>query len=406
MRELANRLIGNEQDFTFEQRIFNLVMLIAICMTSIGAVMDIFCYGAKISFNIAFSGFWLLMYYLSRFKGCFNIISVVASGVLVFVFIPYNWIFSNGSGGVFPYYCNIFIVIICVVLSRKSRILIFLSMLALVILLICRDARNAGSFNTVIASYVSMSELLIHLSVIIIFTAVLIIVYANTYMKEKARSEAYARTIEEHYRQQLYYMKSLEDMNERLKSERHDFNHHLGVIYGLLESKDAAKADEYVSRLVKTSEEYQTLVSIPYPMVRAMLNYKLSAAKEAHIELRLSVNVPEGLALPEFDLTVILGNLMDNAMEACVTVAENSRHIGLVMLFKPNYLIIQTENPVNRPSAAQDGGRGTTKPDASLHGYGLRNIEYLTQKHSGFMTFKNENGMFKADIALLIKKVE
>ncbi|HWR40835.1 MAG TPA: ATP-binding protein [Patescibacteria group bacterium] len=142
-------------------------------------------------------------------------------------------------------------------------------------------------------------------------------------------------------------------------------------------------------------------MNVPYPMVRAMLNYKLSAAKEKSIRLRLHVGIPEGLALPEFDLTVILGNLVDNAVEACMTVEKDNRYIGLNLFYKPDYLIIQTENPVSEASEPPHGNRMTTKPDAENHGYGLRNMEYLARKHNGFMKTSRENGIFKADVALL-----
>jgi two-component system, LytTR family, sensor histidine kinase AgrC len=137
--------------------------------------------------------------------------------------------------------------------------------------------------------------------------------------------------------------------------------------------------------------------------VRAMLNYKLSAAKEKNILLRLSIDVPEGLALPEFDLTVILGNLLDNAVEACMTIEKDSRYIELSIRYEPDYLIIQNENPVNGLSAKQGGNRRTTKPDAEYHGYGLQNIEFLTQKYNGFVKLTRGNDVFKADIALLIR---
>lgn len=105
--------------------------------------------------------------------------------------------------------------------------------------------------------------------------------------------------------------------------------------------------------------------------------------------------------LPEFDLTVILGNLVDNAMEACMTVGENDRYIVFNMFYKPDYLIIQTENPVSGASDMPSGSRKTTKADAKNHGYGLRNIEFLAQKHNGFMKTARENGVFKIDVALL-----
>jgi len=143
-------------------------------------------------------------------------------------------------------------------------------------------------------------------------------------------------------------------------------------------------------------------VNIPYSMLRAILNYKLSAAREEKIELKLDVSVPEGLKLNEFDLAVILGNLLDNAIEACAAIGEGRRYIGLNLLYRPDYLIIQVENPVNRESAAQGGKNHTTKPDAENHGFGLNNIEYLVNKHNGLIKTGAGKGVFKVDIAILV----
>jgi two-component system, LytTR family, sensor histidine kinase AgrC len=415
MKNLGNRLIGDEQNFTFEQRIFNFVMLLSICVASFGTAMDTY-YGINALVDLIFIGCWVLTYYFSRFRGGFNIVSVVSTGIFIFAYFPYGWSSSGGSASsTMPCYALVFIAMICMILKGKFRIAMFASALGVIGFLFSRDVYlvilHGGSFQ----SGVNLILFGLQLLSMMVAMALLIVVYSDIYAKEKARSEAYAKTINENYRQQLYYMKNLEELIDRLKSERHDFNHHLGVIYGLLESGESNKAGEYASRLVKTAGGYQNLVHVPYPMVRAMLNYKLSAAKEQGIRLNLNVGIPEGLALPEFDLTVILGNLLDNAMEACMTVDESDRTISFNMSYKPDYLIIQTENPiiqtenpiiqkknpVSGASKPQNGSRRTTKHDAENHGYGLRNIEFLAQKHNGFLKTARENGVFKVDVALL-----
>jgi two-component system sensor histidine kinase AgrC len=115
----------------------------------------------------------------------------------------------------------------------------------------------------------------------------------------------------------------------------------------------------------------------------------------------LKINLPEGLKLNEFDLTIILGNLLDNAMEACAKVAATSRYLNLSILYKPNYLILRTENPFSAASALPEGENRTTKPDRQNHGFGLNNIEYLVNKHHGLIKTARENGAFTVNIALL-----
>lgn len=400
MKGIGGRLIGDAEQFSFEERIFNFAILLGIVMTIFGTIMDVY-YGVDILIDLAFVGCWILTYYLSRFRGYFNTVSAVSTGIFIFAFVPYIWISSGGSRGILPYYTIVFIAIICIILKGHFRILTAFSMLVVELLLICRDAYYAGSFSASLNS-TDLFNMLIHLVVIMIAMAALLVVYSNTYMKEKARSEAYGRTIEEQYHQQLYYMENLEQLIYKLKSERHDFNNHLGVIYGLMEGGETDKAGDYARQLVKTTEEYRNIVNIPYSMVRAMLNYKLSAARENGIELRLNASLPEKLKLNEFDLTVILGNLLDNAVEACADVCEGSRYISMGILYKPDYLIIQVENPLNREQILPDGKNRTTKSDAENHGFGLSNIEYLVNKHNGLIKIEQNDRIFKVDIAILV----
>ena len=401
MKGLGERLAGDAEHFPFEERIFNFAMLMGICLTVFGTIMDVY-YRADILADLVFTVCWLLTYYFSRYRRYFNAVSVVSTGIFVFVFIPYTWIFSGGSGSVLPYYTIAFITIISIILKGRFRIVIILSMLAVELLLIGRDAYNAGSLAGAIDSHMNYMDFSMHIIVIMAALTILIIVYSNTYMREKERSERYAGTIEEQYRQQLYYMENLERLVYKLRSERHDFNNHLGVIYGLLEGGETDRAGDYAKQLVKTAEEYRSIVDIPYPTLRAMLNYKLSAASESKLRLGLDIDVPDGLKLNEYDLAVILGNLLDNAAEACAAINGADRYINLSILYKPEYLIIQMENPTVRESDLKDGKVRTTKPDAENHGFGLNNIQYLVDKHNGLIKIGTENNTFKISIALLV----
>jgi len=404
MNKIGGILIGEPGKFTFEERIFNFAVLLGIILTVFGTVMDMY-YKVSILVDLIFVGCWILSYYLSKFRGFFSVVSVISMGIFIFGFIPYIWIASGGSSSIIPYYNIVFVAIICIVLNGKFRTFMVASVFVVELLLVGRDISLAGSLSAALVRSMNMTDFSIHICVIMTATAILIIVYSNTYMREKARSDEYSRIIEEQYRQQLYYMENLEQVIHKLKSERHDFNNHLGVIYGLLEAGETDKAQNYTKQLVKTAEEYQNIVNIPYSMVRAMLNYKLSAAMESGIELRLDISVPAGLTLNEFDFAVILGNLLDNAMEACAAMDESSGYIGLSILYKPDYLIIQVENPVNIESVPKDERNRTTKSDSENHGFGLSNIEYLVNKHNGLMKIGPENGVFKVSIALLFDSV-
>ena len=403
MKRFCRWLIGEDTLFSFEEKILHFALLLGFCMTVFGMIMDI-SYGGNVLIDALFTVFWLGAYYFAKYKGFFRVVSPFATGVLVFAFLPYNWIASGGSGGSLPFYTLLFVVVICIILEGRLRIVMVSATVLVVIFLIWYDYRFLRFAIDFSVNDMSFLDFTVHYLVVLTAMILLIFVYSRTYMNEKERREGYARDIAEQYRQQLYYMENLEQLIHNLKAERHDFNNHLGVIFGLLESGEPDKAETYARQLVDTAEEYQTFVNIPYPMLRALLNYKLSAAKGKKIELRLDIGIPEGLPLNELDLAVVFGNLLDNATEACVELDECRRYIALTIQYKPDYLIVHIENAAQKKDGFSGKRMKTTKPDRGNHGFGISNIRYLVNKHNGFIRISPEENRFAVDIAILINK--
>lgn len=198
-------------------------------------------------------------------------------------------------------------------------------------------------------------------------------------------------------------MTHLEDINNRLRSDRHDFNNHLGVIYGLMDSKEYAKTMEYTSQLVNTVEDYKIIVTLPYPTIRAMLNYKLAIAKSEDITLNIDIDIPKGLTINEYDYGVILGNLIDNAIEALKNVVVEERYLVQKLDHKLEYFVIQVKNPYQDDLSLHKDLYLSTKGESDNRGYGIQNIKQLVQKHDGLISFDHNNHIFTVDIALLIE---
>ncbi len=389
----GERLLGSTAGFPFERRIFNMAVLAGIVLTAFGTAMDVY-YSGSVWMDMAFLGFWTATYCISRFGHAYRTVSVIAFAVFEFVFIPYLWMTSGGMHGAIPFYIILFTVIVAMILREKLRFVMSASLIAVTLLLIC---------NQIYTEQIPWGFLLntpIHLFMILAASALLMTQYSNAYSKEKQRSEDYAKAIEANIRQQQYYTENLEQLIGRLRSERHDFNNHLSVIHGLLESGETGKAKAYAAQLVKDAAEYHSIVSVPYPALRALLNHKLSAARDAGIELKLDVSLPEGLLLNEFDLAAILGNLLDNAMEACAKLGDTAPYISLTLKYQPDYLVIRIANPF---LLAPEGKNHTSKADQENHGFGLKNVTYLVGRHNGLMEIKKEGGVFEVDIALLVE---
>jgi len=396
MNRFIHILIGDPTKFSFENRVFNLGILLGFFMTFTTIFMNM-ASGYPYDLDAFFALIWLGSYYLSRFRGNFVWISVIDIGILIVFFTPYMWLSSNGIMGSVAYYTIIFAAVIAIVLDGKKRLMMHLLLIFMIAFLTIYDA---GSF----AAVIELRQISRFFGLLIMTgsMAILITVYAMTYNQEKRRNEAYAATIESNYIQQIYYMENLEHVIDKLKSDRHDFNNHLGIIYELVKNSPKEEALDYLTQLIERSKQYRQVVHIPYPVIRAILNYKLSGIEEKKIDLSTNVSLPEGLKMNEFDVSVILGNLLDNAIEACEKVPSDQRYLKLDLYYNPDYLVIRVENSAAGQVDKVKERFKTTKPDSENHGFGLKNISYLVERHEGLMKIDSKQSAFIVNIALQV----
>jgi hypothetical protein len=186
LKQSGEKLLGSEARFPLEQRIFHIVMLSGVLLTAFGTVMDA-KYGIDIRLDLAFFGCWVLLYGFSRFRRGFRAVSIIAAVVLVFAFIPYQWTISGGITGAIPVYTVLFIALLPMMLHGPERILAVCSTIAVVVLLTGYDASRTGvPWQNVFWNST------VHFAVILAATALVVILYSNTYIQEKRRSESYA----------------------------------------------------------------------------------------------------------------------------------------------------------------------------------------------------------------------
>ena len=109
-------------------------------------------------------------------------------------------------------------------------------------------------------------------------------------------------------------------------------------------------------------------------------------AENAKTEFKYSVDIPSDIYVNASDAYIIMGNTIDNAIEACKSVEEEKRYIDIKLTKRYNMLLYQISNPYSPGYRNIKKGRG--------HGYGLRNVEQCAKKYRGSVTINDENGEF------------
>lgn len=113
--------------------------------------------------------------------------------------------------------------------------------------------------------------------------------------------------------------------------------------------------------------------------------------------------MPSDLSLSSFDLTVILGNLIDNALEAAMSVNEN-RFIDFKMDYSKGMMIIKISNPYSRDVKMENGKIITSKKDKVNHGLGLKSVNEVLERYNGMTKIEADGNIFTITAALYLKQ--
>lgn len=173
----------------------------------------------------------------------------------------------------------------------------------------------------------------------------------------------------------------------------HDYRAQLSTLSELLEDGDWENAKAYLSEMKTRQSERVLLVNTHNAAIDAVLNQKGYAGRRQGIDIRFRVNDLSALELPRVDVTIVLANLIDNAMEACSQMPQTERWVSVQILYGHEMLSISIVNP-SRPVQIIGGQIVTTKPDPLLHGFGLQNVEDILEKYHAEYTFSFDDGRF------------
>lgn len=172
------------------------------------------------------------------------------------------------------------------------------------------------------------------------------------------------------------YQNQIKIMNEsqqKIRFLRHDFYRHINKLKNLSEENDVQSIKQYLNEMedaVVVKKEYSKTGNDD---VDSLLNYELSLAAEFGAEIIYDVNLPEKLNISSFDITIILGNLMDNAIEALRNSEKKLLKVNIQ--FNKGIIRIDIENSYDPKYKKKHDGRE--------HGIGLLSVENTLQKYHG-----------------------
>ena len=182
--------------------------------------------------------------------------------------------------------------------------------------------------------------------------------------------------------------------NSAQRKLTHDFRAHLETLDSLLENQSFQEAADYITRLRAEQTERILLVNTHNSAMDAILNQKALIAKKHDIDVQFAVNDLSPLLIDAVDLTVIISNLMDNAIEACEKLPIHERQIHVKALLEDAFFFSIRNR--SEPVQVCDKMGITTKPNTLLSGYGLQNVRSTLNKYDSYFGIDYQNGWFLA----------
>lgn len=198
-------------------------------------------------------------------------------------------------------------------------------------------------------------------------------------------------------------LKHMEQKYREISVLKHDFKNSIDCIRSLIIGGNYEEAISYADKLKerKVNQIHPQIIS-SNPVINAVINSKFGEAEEKGIDtsLRLVVKIPEYL---EFDLSILLSNLLDNAIEACSN-NDVSSQIILTISEVDGYYRVVIRNTVENSVLKNNKGLETHKTDSIHHGWGLKSVKDIVDKYDGLIDIYENLGMFFVDI--LLAKIE
>jgi len=211
-----------------------------------------------------------------------------------------------------------------------------------------------------------------------------------------------------HAQEKEYYFtqcKLMQESVENIKTIRHDMKMHLATARDFNMNGQTDEATDYLNSLLGDIEKREIYSNTNNTAFDSIINFKLNDTKQENIELDIRLLIPPALNIEVADIVTILGNLLDNAIDAVAKVED--KQIKLDIEYSKENLFIQIENTYDgKVKYAKDKDcldtAIVTRKDGDNHSYGLKNIRNSIEKYNGYMDISHDDKVFSVGVLLYI----
>ncbi|MCM1126344.1 MAG: ATP-binding protein [Lachnospiraceae bacterium] len=224
------------------------------------------------------------------------------------------------------------------------------------------------------------------------------------YFYEKLLNNYEKRKNEEMYQLQLTMyqnqLRLMQNANDTYKSLRHDMKQHLAMVTDYIQNDEKEKVLEYMAKMSRYANKDGQYLSTGNEGIDSIFNYIIGEINESGGSIETEIKIPEKLPVDDFDMNVILSNLLLNACEAIQQCEK--KEVRAVMKYDRGALKISIENTYSGALKIKGEEYLSTKQMKGEHGIGLGSVKRTVEKYDGEMNISHTEDRFKVEVLLYI----
>ena len=373
--------------------LFNTQLILFAAAIVITALLSVF-YTGKAYINII----------LSLVLSVLNAISeLIASGLIMLALgNEYQKVAENESAYALTVFISKFLTFIIILIIRAFKtkfknislakgnmvLLAFLPITTVfLMLLMCKMifVANSPQLNTmfVIAS-------------ILLYSANIATIELLTRQADLTRNQIELSYLKDNMKHQISHYKGILSSQNEIKKQRHDLKNFYTAVLAMLSSGDVSGAENKIENELNLLNNSEKTLNTNHPAIDAVIQSKIDICNENGITTDFKFRYNQSINVDEIELAVIIGNLLDNAIEACIKIDNDERWIKGIISVADDEITVSILNSTNGESKDLK----TNKPDKVNHGIGLKSVNELVSKYDGLSDFSFDKNEFKAFVVL------
>lgn len=232
----------------------------------------------------------------------------------------------------------------------------------------------------------------------------LLVFYMLNHIGKAYRSQSMMIALSEQNQAYEKQMDILEKSEQNIAALRHDMKNHLFTLQQLTNENDNLVITEYLNKLILLADKDKSYITTGNSVIDGLINLKFNEAEsKLHCNLKYSVIISKYLQIDKIDICIILGNILDNALQALEECKDsNVRILEFIMEEKKNILNIHMKNSYEGKRIEVNNRLVSTKKDNRYHGIGLKNVRRIVDKYNGIIETNYDDKFFITNIILYL----